>query len=188
MILNKKFSTNNFFVDLLITNRKTIKMRIIQSLLIVVILNGCASLNKSSQLSQVVSDYFDTYSKRNDFNKFMAFYADTAHLKDIVYGNSFDNKMEIRNFLDWNKGEFKILGGKKALTVTRHTYGDNSAITEGFFHRFSYDGERLGPWLFVITQEFDSNNKIIRQTDWINYTPRSHFLGGENINDEIVNK
>ena len=163
-------------------------MRIILNLLIVLLLNGCVSTSKDNKLTQVVSDYFDTYSKREDFNKFMTYYADNAQFEDIIYGNSFNSKVEISNFLEWNKGEFKILNGNKALTVTRHTFGVNTAITEGFFHTFSYDGQKLGPWLFVITQEFDSNNKIIRQTDWINYTPRVDFLGGKNMNDELVKK
>ena len=163
-------------------------MRIILSLLIALLLSGCISTNKSNKLPQVVNDYFDIYSKRDDFSKFMTYYADNAQLKDIIYGNSFNNKVEIRNFLDWNKGEFKILNGIRALTVTKHTFGENIAITEGFFHAFSYDGQKLGPWLFVITQEFDSNNKIIQQIDWINYTPRDNFLGGKNMNDELVKK
>lgn len=163
-------------------------MRIILSLLIVFLLNGCFSLSKNDQLPQVVNDYFDIYSKRDDFNKFMTYYADDAQFKDIIYGNSFNGKVEIRNFLDWDKGEFKALNGTRALTVTRHTFGNKIVITEGFFHTFSYNGQKLGPWLFVITQEFDSNNKITRQTDWINYTPRDNFLDGKNMNDALIAK
>jgi len=116
----------------------------------------------------------------------MSYYADNATFKDIIYGNSFDSKAKIRSFLDWDKGDYKILEGTRALTVTRHTFGKNTVITEGFFHEFSYDGNNLGPWLFVITQEFDSNNKITQQSDWINYTPRNNFLDGQNMNDELV--
>jgi len=163
-------------------------MRIIISLLIVLLLNGCASTSKNNKLPQIVNDYFDVYSKRNDFNKFMTYYAENAQFKDIIYGNTFNNKVEIRNFLDWSKGDFKILNGNKTLTVTSHTFGIKTVITEGFFHAFSYDGQKFGPWLFVITQEFDFNNKIIQQTDWINYTPRDDFLGGKNMNDELVKK
>ena len=106
-------------------------MRIILSLLIALLLNGCASTNKCNKLPQVVNDYFDIYSKRIDFNKFMSYYADNAQFRDIIYGNSFNSKVEIRNFLDWNKGEFKILNGNRILTVTKHTFEVNTAITEG---------------------------------------------------------
>ncbi|WP_440873657.1 nuclear transport factor 2 family protein [Thalassotalea sp. PLHSN55] len=163
-------------------------MRIIISLLIVLLLNGCATTGKSNSLAQVVKDYYEVYSKREDFNKFMAYYADNAKFQDIIYGNSYNNKAEIRSFLDWGKGDFKVLNGTRTLTVTRHVFGKNTVITEGFFHAFSYDGQKLGPWLFIITQKFDSKNKIIEQTDWINYTPRNNFLGGKNMNDALLKK
>ncbi len=161
-------------------------MRIILSFLIIFCLNGCVSTGQNIKLSQVVKEYFDTYSQRDDFDKFMTYYADNAHFKDIIYGNSLNGKAEIRNFLDWNKGDFKTLKGAKILTVTRHTFAKNTVITEGFFHLFSYDGQKLGPWLFVITLELDSDYKIIQQTDWINYTPRSNFLGGKNMNEVLA--
>ena len=157
-------------------------MRIILSFLIIFCLNGCVSTGQNNKLAQVVKGYFETYSQRDDFKKFMNYYADNAQFKDIIYGNSLNGKAEIRNFLDWDRGEFKALNGPKILTVTRQTVGNNNVITEGFFHSFSYDGQNLGPWLFVITLEFDSENKIIQQTDWINYTPRANFLGGKNMN------
>ena len=163
-------------------------MRIILSLLFVLLLSGCVSTSKVDRLPQVVSDYFDVYSKRDDFNAFMSYYAENAQFRDIVYGNSFNGREEIRNFLNWDRGEFETLNGARVLTVKRHNFGKNTVITEGFFHAFVYDGKKLGPWLFIIVQEFDSDNKITRQTDWINYTPRANFLGGENMNDEIIEK
>ncbi|KGJ93671.1 hypothetical protein ND2E_2164 [Colwellia psychrerythraea] len=163
-------------------------MRIILSLFIIFILNACASTHENNQLPQVVKEYFDTYSQRDNFKKFMSYYADNAQFKDIIYGNSLQGKDEIKEFLNWDKGEFETLMGTKALTVTKHTYGKNTVITEGYFHTFSYYGQKLGPWLFVITLEFDSENKIIKQTDWINYTPRANFLGGKNMNEVLERK
>ncbi|SFD13434.1 hypothetical protein [Pseudoalteromonas denitrificans] len=163
-------------------------MRILFTALIFLFLTGCASTNKRNNLAQVVEDYFIIYSERNDFEGLMSFYANNAQFEDMIYGNSLKNKAEIRNFLAWDKGEFKVLSTEQALTVTKQVLGDKTAVTEGFFHAFSYDGKKLGPWLFIIVQEFDSNNKIIKQVDWINYTPRSNFLGGKNINDKLKNK
>ncbi len=160
-------------------------MRIILSFFIIFTLTGCVSTKQNNKLPQVVKEYFDTYSQRDDFKKFMTYYAENAQFKDIIYGNSLQGKDAIREFLNWDKGEFKTLKGTKVLTVTKHTYGKNTAITEGVFHTFSYYGQKLGPWLFVITLEFDSENKIIQQTDWINYTPRANFLGGKNMNEEL---
>jgi hypothetical protein len=154
-----------------------------------ILLSGCATTQKNDhQLTQVVEDYFSVYSQRTDFERFMAFYADNAQFNDIIYGNSLKNKAEIKDFLAWGKGEFSILSGDRVLTVTKQVLGQNTAITEGYFHAFSYDGQKLGPWLFVIIQEFDATHKIIKQTDWINYTPKEHFLGGKNMNEYLSRK
>jgi len=163
-------------------------MRLLLLTTVLVIFNSCSSTSKNNDLAQVVEDYFSVYSQRNDFEKLMAFYANNAQLKDIVYGNSLKNKAEIKNFLAWDKGEFKVFSGKKVLTVTKQIVKENTAVTEGYFHKFSYDGQPLGPWLFVIVQEFDSNHKIVKQSDWINYTPRNNFLGGKNMNEQLINK
>lgn len=172
-------------------------MRIYILVLFFVILTGCANKHLSqndsshddlarSNLAQVAQDYFNVYSQRNDFERFISFYANNAKFEDIIYGNSFDNKTEIKGFLAWDKGEFKLLSGQKALTVTTQVISENTVVTEGYFHEFTYDGQKLGPWLFVIIQEFDDNNKIIKQVDWINYTPRNNFLGGKNMNDKLT--
>ncbi len=156
---------------------------------IFVICNGCSSINqKNNNLAQVVDNYYSVYSQRNDFERLMAFYAENAKFEDIIYGNNLQNKTEIRNFLAWDKGEFKLLSGEATLAVTKQVIGENTVMTEGYFHKFSYNGQKLGPWLFVIVHEFDANYKIIKQTDWINYTPRKDFLGGTNMNEQLIEK
>jgi len=152
-------------------------------------LSACVSTyENNNDLSQTVDEYFRVYSERNDFESLMSFYSNKAHFEDIIYGNHLKNKAEIRSFLAWDKGEFKVLDGSKVLTITSQVVGENTAVTEGFFHEFSYDGQKLGPWLFVIVHEFNTHNKIIKQTDWINYTPRTNFLGGKNMNNELIHK
>lgn len=164
-------------------------MRSILTILIVFILSGCASTsNNHNALSEVVNDYFSVYSQRNDFERFMSFYDNNAQFEDIIYGNSLKNKKEIKSFLAWDRGEFKILSGERILTITKQVFGSETVVTQGFFHEFSYDGQLLGPWLFIIVQEFNSQNKIIKQTDWINYTPRKDFLNGKNMNNELIKK
>lgn len=162
-------------------------MRIILSLIVVALLTGCASLMKNHGLAQVVQAYFDTYAKRESFNEFMTFYDDGVQFEDIIYGNHFETKAEVKQFLDWNRGEFKALSGRRILTITKQVIEGNSVITQGFFHEFSYDGQKLGPWLFIIAHEFNSLGKIVKQTDWINYTPRKGFLGGNNMNKALIN-
>lgn len=134
----------------------------------------------------IVEEYFSVYAKRDDFERFMSFYAENSKFEDIIYGNTFKNKTQIKEFLNWNKGDFEFPNGTRTLTLTKQVIDNNVAVTEGYFHQFSYNGQKLGPWLFVIIQEFDTNKKIIRQTDWINYTPRKEFLGGKNMNKTIL--
>jgi hypothetical protein len=55
-------------------------------------------------------------------------------------------------------------------------------VAQGYFKPFSYDGKSFGPWRFVIILEFNDDGKIVREIDWINYTPRENFLGGKDIN------
>lgn len=162
-------------------------MRIFTLALILLVLSACVPKNNNHNgLSEVAADYFRVYSQRKDIERLMSFYDNEAQFEDIIYGNRLKNKKEIKHFLAWGQGEFKVLSGELALTVTKQTVKKTSVVTQGFFHEFSYDSQKLGPWLFVIVQEFNAQNKIIKQTDWINYTPRKSFLGGKNMNNELI--
>ena len=81
-----------------------------------------------------------------------------------------------------------MLAGKPVLTISKQVIDGRNVITEGYFNQFKYNGQVLGPWLFVIVHQFNDKNKIIKQTDWINYTPRKQFLGGKNMNQGLHEK
>lgn len=123
--------------------------------------------------------------QRKDFKKFMSFYAKNAALKDIIYGNYLRNKDEIQSFLNWHNGKFDRLESEYILTVANQVIENKKAITEDYFHQFKFNDKTFGSWLFVIALDFNEDHKIIKQTDWINYTPRKDFLGGLNMNSEI---
>jgi hypothetical protein len=72
--------------------------------------------------------------------------------------------------------------GPPALEVTALTAQGSRVVAQGYFKPFSYDGKFFGPWRFVIILEFNDDGKIVREIDWINYTPRENFLGGKDIN------
>ena len=149
---------------------------------------GCAFQSQSDiDFGQLAQEYFEVHAQRSDFQRFMAFYAPNAQLQDIVYGNDLSNKTEIHHFLNWNKGEFQLLSGSHILTISQQIQQANIVVTQGYFHAFTYDGDTFGPWLFTIILEFDESGKIIKQTDWINYTPKEMFLGGQNMNNRIIN-
>lgn len=164
-------------------------MRIVLILLSVVLFAGCASVSKeSSGLANVINDYFDTYDKRSDFEYLMSFYDEKATLQDIIYGNDIKGKKQIKNFLAWDQGEFSTLSQNGVLTITNQAIDNNIVITQGFFHAFTFNKQKLGPWRFVMIHEFNDEQKIIKQTDWINYTPRANFLGGKDMNHLIKEK
>ena len=137
--------------------------RVLLILVSTFLLHACSVTdNKKHLLQNVVDEYYTVYSERTDFERFMAFYDDQAQLE--------------------------VLAIKPVLTISKHVIDGRNVITEGYFNQFKYNGQVLGPWLFVIVHQFNDKNKIIKQTDWINYTPRKQFLGGKNMNQGLHEK
>ncbi|MEM7586912.1 MAG: hypothetical protein AAF560_26210, partial [Acidobacteriota bacterium] len=46
-----------------------------------------------------------------------------------------------------------------------------TAVARGYFTAFTFDGQPLGPWRFMIALEFSGAGLIQRQEDFINYPP-----------------
>ena len=113
-------------------------MRTILTILIVSLFSGCASTsNNHNNLSDIVDEYFNVYSHRNDFERLMSFYDSNAQFEDIIYGNSFKTKREIQEFLAWDKGEFTALSGDRILTITKQIQeGNPITITDPKMTRF----------------------------------------------------
>ena len=122
------------------------------------------------------SEYFAVYAARKDFKRFMAFYAEDAELQDVVYGYHAHNKTEIAAFYDWNRGQFSVLTAGPILQVTRQVISGLQVITEGQFNQFQFNGQTLGPWEFIIWQEYSEQGLVQKQTDWINYSPKKILI------------
>jgi hypothetical protein len=131
---------------------------------------------------EIAEDFFEVYRERQDFEALMGFYAEEAQLEDLIYGHFAEDKASIRAFLNWNDNKFELPNGPPALEVTSLTAQSSRVVAQGYFKPFSYDGKSFGPWRFVIILEFNDDGKIVREIDWINYTPRENFLGGKDIN------
>lgn len=143
--------------------------------------SGAAQLTAPQSLVDVAQDYFRIFAKRQDFERFMGFYAEQAELQDMVYGKHAVGAEQIYDFYNWNKGEFTLIK-PEALVVTQQLVKDKVVVTRGYFTEFEYYGQKAGPWRFVIWQEFNQSNQIILQYDWINYTPKETYIGGDNMN------
>jgi len=164
-------------------------MRIVLMLLSVFLIAGCASTVKETrQLNIVVDDYFNTYDRRIDVDHLISFYDEQAILQDIIYGNDIKGRKQIKNFLAWDQGEFSTFSKDGVLTITNQVIENNTVITQGYFHAFTFNKQNLGPWLFIMVHEFNNEQKIVKQIDWINYTPRANFLGGKDMNLLIKKK
>lgn len=131
----------------------------------------------STLIESRVDEYFETYQQRQDFSAFMAFYAEDAVLKDIVYEIEVSGKGNIAEFFDWSRGSFSVADDGPILSVNSHFIDGNSVVTRGVFHSFSFNGKEMGPWDFIILQRFDQHGLIEYQEDWINYLPKQIQVG-----------
>lgn len=129
--------------------------------------------------------YFQVYAERQDFPALLAFYGEEAVLEDMVYGHLAEGRDAIAELLDWSRGEFRVADGGPALVVEQLVVEGQTAVARGHFRAFLYEGEVLGPWRFTIWLEWDEQGRIRHQTDWINYTPRQRYLGGDNRNRAV---
>ena len=116
----------------------------------------------------------------------MSFYAENAIVDDLVYGHLATGKNEIRAFFNWPHGNFKVLGGKPALSISKQSIQGSTVTTRGLFNQFEYMGKVMGPWRFIIWHEFDKKGKIIYQEDWVNYTPKKNYVTGKNRNPQAA--
>ena len=153
-------------------------------LLLAILLSACsASVTKTPPISSKINieakanAYFSLYKKRENFTAFINFYAENVRFKDIVYGVSLEGKHNLAEFFNWHRGEFSVLDQKDILTIDQLVVSGNQVITTGIFHQFIFNGKQLGPWQFIIRQEFNEQGLIIYQEDWINYSPKKILIG-----------
>ncbi|MDM7861632.1 hypothetical protein QTP81_13610 [Alteromonas sp. ASW11-36] len=147
-------------------------MRLVYFFLVLIIFSP-ALVAKNNNLTLIVEEYIDVYSARVEFIRFMDFYHEDVTFEDKVCSVKLQSKTSLKSFFDWHRGDFVVLDGSQALKVDNLSVIENSAIITGEFSKFTFDGQVLGPWDFLLYLEFNDNGKIIKQTDWINYRPFS---------------
>lgn len=158
-------------------------------LFFILILSGCSNSVNISNKNTFISHadaYFNTYAQRQNFTQFIEFYAEDAVLEDMVFGHKAQGKDQITAFFNWSAGNFAVLDDQLVLVVEDKIVDSTTrtVVARGVFNRFNYASRELGPWRFLIVLKFDEKGKIIYQQDWINYTPKSDFTGGENLNQQ----
>lgn len=150
-------------------------------------LTACQTTGQGQKISQEdiqkqTKAYLQTYAFREDFEKFLSFYAENAVVEDVIRGEQVNGISAIKNFFNWDDGEFSMANSVTHLVTEKINISGNQAIVQGYFMPFEYAGVTLGPWRFITRLEFNEELKISKQTDWINYTPKVIFNDSPNAN------
>lgn len=159
-------------------------------LLIVLVLTSFFSCGEEQEMdiSAVVTDFYETYKERKDFERFVAFYDEDIILEDVVNGDRITGKPALIDFLDWNNPNFQKLDSE-TLVIYEQVVEANIVVTRGYFTEFQWGGTKFEAMHFVTILTFDSSGKILRQEDWINYPSSLIDYGNrKNSNDWIKNE
>ncbi len=130
---------------------------------------GCAQ-SAQKDIIPIVDDYYQTYADRQDFEKFLTFYDSSMVLEDMIYGNRVEGIDNFRAFFDWPNPNFE-LRDSVALVVTDQIFSSNEVVTIGYFTPFSWGGLEVEAMHFTTILTFNTEGKIIKHVDWINYPP-----------------
>lgn len=139
-------------------------------LILVVYLLLLTPFAAEANIRETATELFDTFKQRKDFAQFLTFYDKNVQFEDVFYKVKLSNKMQFRDFYDWQKGDFDRLNNQYILQLESLVVDGNSAVAQGAFLPFKFNGKKMGPWDFVIWLEFDEQGKVISQRDWINYS------------------
>jgi len=141
--------------------------QVITILIFGLLFNGC-SFDKNNTIERIVDDYYKTYNKRQDLDKFIEFYDNHILLEDIINGDRIKGKSALRNFLNWENPNFKILENN-SLKITEKIIKENKAVVKGYFTKFQWGENEFESMHFTTILIFNKSDKIIKQVDWINY-------------------
>ena len=143
-------------------------MKQVVTILIFGLLFSSCSFDKNNTIESILDDYYSTYKKRKDIDKFIEYYDNYIVLEDIINGDRIEGKSALRNFLDWENPNFKVLGDN-SLTVTEEIIDINKAVVKGYFTKFQWGEYEFESMHFTTILIFNESGKIIKQVDWINY-------------------
>jgi len=143
-------------------------MKQVFTLLLFGLLFNACSIDKDRTIERIVDDYYKTYNKRQDIDKFIGFYDNGILLEDIINGDRIEGKSDLRNFLNWENPNFKILESN-SLRITEKIIKKNKAVVKGYFTKFQWGDNEFESMHFTTVLTFNDSDKIIKQVDWINY-------------------
>lgn len=155
-------------------------MKTASYLFLLLVCVSCIVKIEKPNIYDIVSDYYETYKTRTDFDKFLDFYDDQMVLEDMINGDRKVGKKEFAKFFDWTHPNFKSLDSV-ALMIENQVFDKNQVVTQGYFTPFEWAGTKVGPMQFTTILTFNDKGKIIKHVDWINYP--SHLIDYQNRKD-----
>lgn len=130
------------------------------------IFHACSSTE--SNIDKTVENYYQTFNKRQDFEKFLSFYDDKIILEDIINGDRIIGKQALSDFFDWGNPNFKSMN-PNYLIIEEKMIHNNISVVKGYFSRFQWGESEFEAMHFTSILTFNKSKKIIKQVDWINY-------------------
>ena len=143
------------------------KARLLGVLFLGIFAFSCSTKTKPD-ISSIAAEYYKTYQQRSDFESFLSFYDENMVLEDIIFGERIEGKASFAEFFDWENPLFTSKDSV-ALVIERQTIAGYEVVTQGYFTPFSWGDIDVGNMHFTTLLTFNTEGKIIRHVDWINY-------------------
>lgn len=137
------------------------------AILVLLLLNSCVFQQHSNQ-KELVNAFYSVYNQRKDIASFLAFYDDSIVIEDIINGDRIEGKENLRKFFDWGNPDFECLE-PSYLVIREQVIDEDKAVVRGYFSRFRWGMLEFERMHFTTILTFNEQQKIIYQTDWINY-------------------
>lgn len=125
--------------------------------------------SKENQHTEMAERYFEIYSKRNELDKMLSFYADEFDYENIGFETmTNDPKFLFENIYGWKDPAFRY-ESENSIEIEELVTAKNSIVAKGKTKNYIYNGKEVEGTRFVIWLDLDENSKIIQQTDWFAY-------------------
>ncbi len=135
---------------------------------LMLLFSSCSTQQNGPNIQNIVSEYYQVYQERNDFQKFLDYYDEAVVLEDIILGERVFTKVELEKFFDWENASF-AKRDSVALVITEQIVEEKQVVSKGYFTPFTWNDSTFEAMHFTTLLTFNEKGKIQKQVDWINY-------------------
>ncbi len=152
---------------------------------VILILAYSCKKDRAPSISEIVADYYQVYEKRLNFDQFLNFYSDQFVLEDIIAGSSVSDKLELELFFDWQNPDFRK-SNERLFVITNQIIDKQNVVTEGYFMPFYWGDNYYEAMHFTTVLTFNTQGKIVKHRDWINYPANLLDYNSRNDSNEWI--